>query len=443
MADGGLALPAGFLLGCASAAHQVEGGTDNDWSEWARQPGRIRDGSDAAVACDHWHRYPEDLQVLASLGQNAHRFSLEWSRIEPRPGDFDEAALAHYADVVACCRDLGMEPLVTLLHFTLPRWLTERGGVRAPEAPARFARYAAVCAERLGPSVEWWVTINEPNVQALMGYLTGEWPPGKASMPVAFAALRGLLRMHAGAATALRAVAARHERRARVSVAHHVRGLRPARPSSVMDRLACLPVDRLMNRWWPRACRSGRMLPPVGRGEKVAGAAGSLDWLGLNYYCDDTVRFAPRRPSQLFAQRFPDPRRQQSSFGWAIHAGGLTRVLHELWDEFRLPIVVTENGVADEADELRGRFLVEHVTAVARAAAAGVDVRGYLHWTAMDNFEWAEGYTKRFGLFAVDRDTLQRRPKPSAAVFARICAAGGVPADLLDAVPRLTSVASG
>ena len=433
MPDGGARLPAGFLLGCASAAHQVEGGTDNDWTDWERQPGRIRDGGSAAVACDHWHRYAEDLKLLADLGQNAHRFSLEWSRIEPRPGFFDEAALAHYADVVAQCRRLGMEPLVTLLHFTLPRWLAQRGGVRACDAPARFARYAAVCAERLGDQVEWWVTINEPNVQAVMGYLSGEWPPGVCSLPAAFGALRGQLRMHAAATAALRTVAARHARRARISVAHHVRGMLPANPTSTLDRLACLPVDVLTNRWWPRACRSGRLLPPVGRGQRVPGAAGSLDWLGLNYYCDDLVRFAALRPSQLFSDRFPDPRMPKSSFGWAIDAGGLHRVLHELWDEFALPIVITENGVADEADELRPQFLIDHLEALARAAAEGVDVRGYMHWTSMDNFEWAEGYTQRFGLFAVDRMTLERTPKTSAGVFARICRSGEIQPEPLSA----------
>ncbi len=427
-------LPPGFLLGCASAAHQVEGGVDNDWIDWERRPGAIRGGGSATLACDHWHRYRDDLRDLADLGQNAHRFSLEWSRIEPREGVFDESAVDHYAAVAAECRALGMEPFCSLLHFTIPRWLAERGGVRCPDAPARFARFAAVCAARLAGPVEWWVTINEPNVQAVMGHLFGEWPPGDRSLRSAFAALRGLLSMHAAAAAALRAAAARGGAAVRVSVAHHVRGLLPADPSSRLDRVAAAIPDHLMNRWWLRACRTGRMLAPVGRGEVVPGIAGSLDWIGLNYYCDDLVRFDATRPNRFFAERFPDPLRPRSAFDWAIDAQGLHRVLHELWREFGLPLVVTENGVADDHDELRPRFLVDHIAAVARAAAEGVDVRGYLHWTAMDNFEWAEGYTKRFGLFEVDRATLERRAKPSAAVFAAICRAGGIPAEMLESV---------
>ena len=424
---GGLTFPRGFLLGCATAAHQVEGGNVNDWSRWERQPGRIRDDSSAALACDHFRRWPDDLEELAAAGHNAHRFSVEWSRVEPLEGQFDRSALAHYRDVVRHCRALGLEPVVTLHHFTFPLWLADAGGACAPLAPLRFARFAAACAEAFGADVRWWITVNEPVVLATIGHLRGEWPPGERSLLRAFAALRGLTRMHAAGAAALRRVARVHGREALVSVAHHVRGLYPANPASPLDRAAAALPDFIFNRWFLLACRSGRLAPPVGFGELVPGLAGSLDYVGLNYYCDDVIAFDPRRPGELFARQGPTPGRPLSTFGWAIDPDGLRRALHLVHHlTGGLPVVITENGVADHDDELRPQFLVDHLAAVDQAIDEGVDVRGYLHWTAWDNFEWAEGWSQRFGL-----STRDRRPKPSAAVFTDICRRGGIPAHLL------------
>jgi beta-glucosidase len=183
----------------------------------------------------------------------------------------------------------------------------------------------------------------------------------------------------------------------------------------------------LFNRWFLHACRSGRLGAPVGRGQRVPGLRSSLDYLALNYYCEERVRFNARRAGALFAENVSVPGLPVSSFGWSIDPDGLRRALERLWAHLHLPILITENGVADEDDELRPRFIVEHLAAVCEAMRAGVDVRGYLHWSSMDNFEWAQGYSKRFGLIAVDRQTMERRPKPSAAVFAEICRSRLVP----------------
>lgn len=425
-------LPADFLIGCATAAHQVEGGIENDWAEWERQrPSPIADGSDATRAIDHYERYGDDLAHLGASAQNAHRFSVEWARVEPSPGVFDQEALEHYADVVRVCHSNGLEPVVTLHHFTLPRWLAARGGVRAREAPVLFARYAAACAEAFGVGVRWWVTINEPNVLALQAYLFGAWPPCERSLPGTLSALRGLLLMHAAAARAVHETAMRHGVEARVSIAHHDRPQRPARPRSVLDRVAAVLPNYVFNRWFLRSCRSGQVLPPVGTGERVPGLAGSLDYIGVNYYSEDVVSFDPRAPRTLFTQQRSDPAAPQSSFGWAINPAGLRRALVALWHETHLPLLITENGVADEHDELRPAYIVDHLNAVLDAVDDGADVRGYLQWTAWDNFEWAEGYTKKFGLWSVDRDTMERRPKPSATLYEGICRTRTVP----DAAP--------
>lgn len=408
-------------------------------------PERIKDGSVSGVACDHHARYRADLELLAGMGHNAYRFSLEWSRVEPREGVFDPVELRHYRDVVHTCRALRLEPVVTLHHFTLPTWLADRGGVLDPDAARLFARFAAVCAEAIGAEVCWWITINEPSVLAVFGYLYGEWPPLRRGTRGFLGALAGLARMHAAGYTAVHKVAAAHGWTARVSIAHHERPLRALNPRSAADRAATVIPNWLFNRWFLRACVSGRMLPPVGAGRPVAGLRGSIDYLGVNFYCEERVRFNVGNPGGLFADNVTAPDLPLSSFGWSIEPDALRRALARLWEEFHRPIVVTENGVADERDELRPGFIVDHLAAVCDALAAGVDVRGYLHWSSMDNFEWAEGYSRRFGLIAVDRQTMERIPKPSAAVFAEICRthlvrpAAAAPYDLSRIEARSTS----
>jgi beta-glucosidase len=422
-------LPDDFLLGCGTAAHQVEGHLDNDWTRMEREhPERIKDGSVSGIACDHHARYRDDLRQLAAMNHTTYRFSIEWSRVEPRDGFLDRDELRHYRDVARTCRALGMEPVVTLQHFTLPVWLADRGGVRSADAPRLFARFAAVCAEAMGADVRWWLTINEPAVLAVFGYLYGEWPPLEPSMRGFLGALAGMARMHAAAYTAIHAVAQARGWRAEVSVAHHERPMRPLNPRSPVHRAVAVLPNAVFNRWFLRACTTGRLLPPVGHGQPVPGLRRSLDYLGLNFYCEERVRFNPRNVRELFAENVVPPGVPLSAFGWTIDPTALRRAIENLWQDFRLPILITENGVADNHDELRPRFIVDHLSAVCDAIAAGADVRGYLHWTAMDNFEWAEGYSKRFGLLAVDRDTQERIAKPSAAVFAEICASRRVAA---------------
>ncbi|HYL69966.1 MAG TPA: family 1 glycosylhydrolase, partial [Candidatus Dormibacteraeota bacterium] len=388
---------------------------------------RIADGSDAAVACDHYRRYREDLEQLAAQHQNAHRFSIEWARVEPSPGCFDGSALAHYEDVVRTCRRTGLEPVVTLHHFTLPRWLADHGGVLHPNAPRLFARYAAACAERLGSSVTWWITLNEPTVLAFMGYLIGHWPPGERSLPRMVRAMRALVRMHAAASAAVRRVALAHGWTARLSIAHQARPQRAGSPTSPLDQAAALAPNWVFNRWFLHCCMRGRLLPPLGWGEPVAGLRDSLDYIGVNYYTYDLSHFDLRSPLTLFARQSSNPTLPRSSFDWTIDPPAMRRALVALWEEFRLPLLITENGVADEHDELRGPFITDHLNALLDAVDDGADVRGYLHWTAWDNWEWAEGFTKRFGLYAVDPDTQERIPKPSASLYAEICGSRAVP----------------
>jgi beta-glucosidase len=271
------------------------------------------------------------------------------------------------------------------------------------------------------------VTLNEPNVLMALGYAEGQWPPHRRSPALALRAAAGMLRMHAAAATALHQIGAARGRPAMVSIAHHERPFRPV-PGSIAARFAAWLPDLVFNRWFLWSCARGRVLPPAGSGQVVPGLRGSLDYLGLNYYADERVRFDWRASSRLFVSSDPDPALPRNSLGWSIDPGGLRRALVSLSEEFRLPVMVTENGVADEDDELRSGFLIDHLRAVVEAIDDGADVLGYLHWTGFDNFEWLEGYGAKFGLVAVDRTTLERRPKPSAEVFAGVCRTGVIPA---------------
>ncbi len=416
--------PASFLFGTATSATQIEGGcTTSDWFAFARQPGRIKGGDRPDTACDAWHRWESDVALQRSLGLGAHRMSIEWARIEPRHGEIDRAALDRYRAMIGGLRDAGIEPMVTLHHFTLPAWLAERGGILAKEFPERLAQFARLAARELGDVCRFWVTVNEPNVLAAQSYLLGYWPPATTSPASAIRAHHRLLEAHVAA---YRAIKDLHGDAARVGVAHHLRVAEPERPGSVLDRAAARTFARVFNEAFAIATCEGRMYGPLDaivrgrRGFRVADARGTQDFFGINYYSRDLVRFAAHRPGELFAARRVPPGAPLSDLGWEIYPAGLGALARTWGRRSGVPVYVTENGIADAADTRRAAFLVDHLRELRMAIADGVDVRGYFHWSLLDNFEWAEGYEPRFGLFEVDYVTQERRARASAQVYARI-----------------------
>ncbi|MEU7871908.1 family 1 glycosylhydrolase [Dactylosporangium sp. NPDC049140] len=398
--------PDGFLWGAATSAHQVEGGnTNNDWWDFEQAPGTTAAES-SGDGIDHLHRYAEDFELLAALGHNTHRLSLEWSRIEPAPGRYSAAAIAHYRRVLTALAAAGLTAFVTLHHFTLPRWLAAAGGWLAPGAADRFERYCRHVTAELGELMPFVCTINEPQMIALHGYLEGYHPPG-ISNPVLWQRVgRVLLGAHH---TAVRAVREAGGGRCRTGLAVQLPLLAPARDDDASRALHRLLQHEIVDLYL----------------DGLAGPDGG-DWLGVQYYRKQWVD--PALPGR-FGEPPPDVQRTQ--MGWAVHPDGLRQILHHAAARTDLPLYVTENGIATEDDTERVRYLRTHLAAVARALAEGVDVRGYLHWSAFDNFEWAEGYRPKFGLIAIDhaRD-FARVPKPSAHTFARIAATGR-----LDATP--------
>ncbi len=386
--------PQSFAFGTATSATQVEGGdVATDWHDFARQPGKVAHGDRPDVACDHWNRFREDVALQARLGVTLHRFSVEWARVEPEPGRFDQAVLERYREEVRALADAGIASMVTLHHFSFPRWLAAKGGALAKELPARFEAYTRAVARALGDSVELWVTLNEPNVLLAQGYVLGLWPPGLQAPHLVPRAVKNLKRAHRLAYAALHELVPN----AKVGIAH---ALRPAVPATrgLGDRLAAALLDRGFNRLFLD-------LPQ--------------DWLGVNYYTRDLVRFAPGRPKDLFMDRSVPPGVETNDLGWELFPEGLGLVLRSLAPR-RLPIYITENGIADAEDSRRARFLDAHLAQVLDALADGVDVRGYLHWSLLDNFEWADGYAPRFGLYAVDYATQVRTLRKSGERYAHI-----------------------
>jgi beta-glucosidase len=418
--------PAGFLWGTATAAHQVEGGNHlNDWWDWEQVPGHIKNGDRSDPACDHYERFRADFDLLRQLHQNAHRLSVEWSRIEPAPGQFSTSAFAHYREVLEALRERGMEPLVTLHHFTNPRWIAAAGGWEVPETAERFAQFAERVTDELSGLARLWITINEPTVIAYQGYVRGEWPPGKRNLGAAARALVTLLRGHW---MAYERIKSRHPE-LQIGLAHHLRVFDPARRVMPQDRAVAAAFERLFNETILASLRRGRLAFPLTRSGRAAGPRRSQDFIGLNYYTRELVRFNRHYRAELFGERVSPAGAAHSDLRWEIYPDGLYRTLRSLRRE-QLPVYVTENGIADRTDSLRPEFLLGHIGATLRAIQQGIPVRGYFYWTSLDNFEWAEGYSAKFGLIACDPETQIRSLRPSARLYAEICRTGRLPASV-------------
>lgn len=466
--DGGL--PA-FLWGAATAGHQVEGGNRaSDWWAWEQMEGRITGGDRSDDGPDHWTHYERDMDLLVAGGMNAYRMSIEWARLFPRREDFeadpmrpDVEALARYRDIVRAARARGITLMVTLHHFVSPIWwldprapLDERRamGFASDRAPEDLRRWADFVGRQFGADVDLWVTLNEPMVLLLAGYLVGRHPPGIVYEPgdeLPLRVVRNLIRAHAAAYDALHAAdtvdADGDGRAALVSVAQHLRPLYGLRPCSVRDATAARRLEHLNNWVLLDAIVRGDLdgngdgdLDDPGDVRADPALVGRADYLGINYYSltlvDGSVPLSDLIPGlPLETERHTGL--AHTDLEWSIYPGGFRVVLEEAWRRYRLPIHVTENGVADATGALRGRFVAEHLHVLARAMADGIDVRGYFHWTLMDNFEWSEGFCPRFGLYRVNYESPDRTRTETDGlrVLRRILGEGRVTATLLAELP--------
>jgi beta-glucosidase len=413
--------PPGFLWGVATSAHQVEGGCINQWSAWEEQ-GRIKSGDHVGLACDWWHNAEQDFDRARDLGINALRLSLEWSRIEPEEGRWDAGAIKRYRAMLQALRERGMRPFVTLHHFTNPLWLEARDAFHSPHSVRLFERFVKKVVEELGDLCADWSTFNEPNVYASLGYFLGEFPPGKKGRFIqAGHVTRNLCLAHAAAYRAIHAL----QQNANVGWAQHMVVFRPRRKKSPIDRWLAEFVDRRFNQNFADSILTGMAPFPFNKfGHRLDEVKDTCDYIGINYYSRLRAGLALNSPRTLFFQLTVPPHKPQGDRGVEVPYGeaypkGLRRAARR-FAEFKKPIYILENGVPDRDDRIRPWLLRAEVKQMRKLLADGVDLRGYFHWSLTDNFEWNEGWHLRFGLIELDPVTQERRPRPSADLYAQI-----------------------
>lgn len=392
-----------WAWGVATSAHQVEGGLSNDWTEWeiknaealAREararvwpkyilerfpspidPENYRSGR----AADHYNRFRDDIRLAGDMGVNAYRFSIEWSRVEPEEGKFNAGAIEHYRAVIRALRENGMEPFVTLWHWTLPQWVAKRGGWGSRKTIFYFSRFCKKIAEEFRDSVHFWIILNEPGLWTSEAYLFGLKPPGKRNIIATARVYFHLVKAHKEAYRTLKS--------ANISCAVGI----SESGEWIEPKVIPQPVRHLFH-----YLRNYFFLKRIER---------FLDFIGLNYY----------RRSALMGSAGG----VLSDMGWEVDPEGIYFRLRGTWQRFHLPLYVTENGIADARDELRPKFIKDHIEEVMRARKDGIDVRGYFHWSLLDNFEWSDGFWPRFGLFEVDYRTMERTMRKSAETYKAI-----------------------
>jgi beta-glucosidase len=406
-----LKFPKHFLWGAATSAHQIEGDTHNQWTvwefentislatrasynledldSWPRIKTAAKDPNNyvSAKGADHYSLYEQDFDLLKKMHMNAFRFSIEWSRVEPKEGAWDVEAIEHYKQYVKSLRRRNIEPMVTLFHFTLPVWFAELGGFEKRRNVKYFTRFAEKIIRELGIDVRYIITLNEPDLYAAESYLGGHWPPNVMSKRSYWHVVNNLAYAHNQAAKAIHAI----NRRYKVSVAKN---------SSY--------VYAGDNAWLSRI--SAGILQYLKDDYFLKKVVKQCDWLGVNYYFSDRV----------YGYRVHNPDQHLNDLGWDLSPANIQFALERLHEKYNLPIIITENGLADSEDEQRQWWITQTLLAMQKAIANGVKLDGYLHWSLLDNFEWDKGFWPRFGLAAVDYKTKQRTLRPSAIWFGKI-----------------------
>ncbi|MFH1189241.1 MAG: glycoside hydrolase family 1 protein [Candidatus Omnitrophota bacterium] len=415
--------PKDFLWGAGTSSHQVEGNnTNNDWWRWEeRMPPEMRSG----LACDEWNRFEEDFKLAQTLGLTAHRFSVEWSRVETSPGQFDESALEQYRKMILSLRSKGMEPIVTLNHFTIPLWLADEGGWLSEKSPELFAQYVRKTTEALGCDVHYWITINEPAAYTYKSYMIGQWPPGEKSAEKAFKVIQNLAKAHVLAYVNIKEVYAQKGwKTPMVGIAQQVFIFAPCSSHSLWDRISARLRDQVINHLVVQALIRGKG-KVVGIFSMTLPRARTLDFIGINYYTREYVHSRGFRLSDMLAGEcvLENPSARKNSLGWEIYPQGLYTFI-KAFSKYKLPILISENGICTNDDTERSEFIIDHLKAVARAMKEGAPVIGYLYWSLMDNYEWADGFSPRFGLIEVNYTTQARTIRPSARKFEEIIRSG-------------------
>lgn len=403
--------PPNFFWGASTASHQVEGGTHNQWSVWelevAKEQARtahqrlswlagwndIKDQAEtpenyvSGKGVEHYKRYKEDFKLVKDLNLNSFRFGIEWSRIEPKEGEWDEKEVQHYKEYIAELRRQKIEPFLNIWHWTLPVWFAEKGGFKNKANLHYFDRFVEKIGKEFAEDITYVITLNEPNVYASFGYWTGEWPPQEKSIIDTLKVYFNLVRAHKRAYRILK----KQRPSLMIGIASQLANIQAKRPHNHWDQLTTKWMRYMWNWWFFNRIKKQQ------------------DFVGFNYYFSDYYK----------GFKTDNPKVPLNDLGWYMEPEGLYPLLLRVWAHYRKPIIVTENGVADAADQYRQWWIEETMIAMERALSEGVDLRGYMHWSLLDNFEWAYGWWPKFGLVEVDRKTMKRTVRPSAKKFAK------------------------
>ena len=380
-----LKFPKNFLWGAAVSSYQVEGGVENcDWSK----------NFPAGRACDYYNQYEKYFDLAKELNQNVHRFSLEWSRIEPEEGKFDRKEVEHYRKILLALKERNIKSMVTLWHFTSPIWFAEKGGWQNKKSVEYFENYARFIVGELDDLVDFWITLNEPMIHLSLGHLSGKFPPQKKNVFLAPIIFKNFINAHKKAYQAIHNI----NENAKVGLAQNYSFVEPYNEKSCLNRVAANIFNFMRNRLFSVFIEDKQ------------------DFLGVNYYFHDRVKIISKFPFI----KIENENKKVSNLGWEIFPKGLCYVLKNL-QKYNLPIYITENGLADAEDKNRAEFIREHLKYVHRAINDGVNVKGYLHWSLLDNFEWADGFEPRFGLIEMDYEKMKTKIRKSAREYARIC----------------------
>jgi len=420
--------PDNFFWGTATSGYQNEGNNHNtNWSEWENIPEKIINGEKSGSACDWWSgKWKEDFNRAESTYQNAHRFSVEWSRIQPEENRWDESAIDHYRQMVRGLIERGMTPLITLHHFTEPIWFSELGGWENPQSYSYFGKYVLKVVEALKDYCNLWITINEPNVFVTMGFIEGVFPPGKTDLKSAFNVVTNLVKGHSKAYEIIHQL----QQDAQVGTATNYRPFIPQNKWNPLDNAISKIIDQNFNQSINNAIFNGK-LNFAFKNLTISEAKKTQDFVGVNYYTTDMIRFNLLRYKNLFSEmNFPINSELSENKFIANVPDGITSAIH--WArKYNKPVYITENGVEDSSDILRPGYMIEHLINIWRTTNYLIPIKGYFYWTLVDNFEWERGWTQRFGLWGLDISSQVRIRRKSVDLFSEICRTNSISTPLI------------
>ncbi|HMS41104.1 MAG TPA: glycoside hydrolase family 1 protein [Pyrinomonadaceae bacterium] len=420
-----VSFPKDFYWGTATAAHQIEGNNENtNWGEWEKDSSRIKDKSNAKIAVDGWNRWREDVKLMKDLGVNSYRFSLAWNKIEPEKGKINEDALKHYDEFINDLKANNIEPMITLHHFTHPLWFEQLGAFEKEENIKHFVEFSRIVFVRYRDRVNLWVTLNEPNVFVTSGYFNTAFPPGKPNPKLAAEVLKNMLKAHVEVYKALKTPLQQRppiEERWKIGLATSIFQFEPARRWHLGDWAIARISSNTFNEGVLGFFRDGRMkfhVPfEVDLTYEDANAPNTLDFIGVNYYSHYAFRFD--FDFKKATQSLPVEGEAMTDMPYTIYTEGIYRAIKDV-SALKKPIIITENGISDAKDDRREKYIKQSLYAVSKAIKDGYDVRGYFYWTLLDNFEWAEGYTQKFGLYEVNLETQERKLRNGSKAFVEI-----------------------